>query len=369
MNATPAQPRPASRNPFNPAFGVAPPLLVGRDDQLRHFAKALADGPGSPGRATLVTGTRGTGKTVLLGAIEQAAKEAGWIAVSATARRGVARELAADTLPALLAKHGPKAVAGGSASPEPPDNDPAAPALGGRLASLAQIAAAQGGGVVVTLDEVNKAAREDSREIAQSVQHAFREGLEVAFVVASLPSAARFVTNDPAITFLRRAERFTLGPLTVDDAAAAIAAPIAQTGRSITAEALALAAAATRGYPFFVQLVGHQVWAADRSAAVIDADQARAGAARAVRRARRLLHEPAMADVSRQDRAFLTAMAADEGSSQVSDIAARLGVTSTHVSRYRARLIAAKMIEPDGRGWLRFTIPFLGEYLRTPQAK
>ncbi len=53
-------------NPFHPTFGVSPPLLVGRDDVLAEFGQALDDGPGSSGRATLYTGARGAGKTVVL---------------------------------------------------------------------------------------------------------------------------------------------------------------------------------------------------------------------------------------------------------------------------------------------------------------
>jgi energy-coupling factor transporter ATP-binding protein EcfA2 len=365
------------RNPFTPTFGVTPPLLAGRDAELRQFSEALADGPGSPGRAILVTGARGSGKTVLLNAIEQAARAEGWLVVAATARPGIAHELATDTLPALLAEHDPNATTsrvtgaganalgfGASISREVSDHHSVAPAFRSQLARLARLGAAAGGGVLLTVDEVNHLARDDLREIAQGVQHAFREGLEVAFVAAALPAAAHAAAIDPVITFLRRAERFTLGRVADGDVAAALAEPIAQAGRSITPPALELAVAATRGYPFFVQVVGHQVWAVDRAQETIDLAQARTGRDRAVQRAHRLLHEPALAEVSRQDRAFLAAMAADDGPSQMSVIAARLGVSAGYASRYRGRLIDAELIEPAGRGLVRFTIPFLGEYLR-----
>ena len=53
-------------NPFRPSFGVTPPLLAGRDNEILAFGDALDDGPGAPGRATLYTGVRGIGKTVML---------------------------------------------------------------------------------------------------------------------------------------------------------------------------------------------------------------------------------------------------------------------------------------------------------------
>jgi len=70
------------RNPFKPSFGVSPPLLVGREGLIDEFVEALEDGPGSAARATLYTGARGAGKTVMLNAIEGRAKQLGWVVVS-----------------------------------------------------------------------------------------------------------------------------------------------------------------------------------------------------------------------------------------------------------------------------------------------
>lgn len=72
-------------NPFHASFGVSPPLLVGRDGVLEDFVEALEDGPGSAGRATLYTGARGAGKTVMLNAVEDRAHEHGWLVISETA--------------------------------------------------------------------------------------------------------------------------------------------------------------------------------------------------------------------------------------------------------------------------------------------
>ncbi|MEJ7773071.1 MAG: ATP-binding protein, partial [Geodermatophilaceae bacterium] len=94
-----------ARNPFTPTFGVSPPLLVAREDELASFAEALDDGPGAPGRAMLFTGARGSGKTVLLNAVEEEARARGWLVISATVRPGVAQEIAAVQLPALLREH------------------------------------------------------------------------------------------------------------------------------------------------------------------------------------------------------------------------------------------------------------------------
>ena len=55
-----------AENPYSPTFGVSPPVLAGREAVLTSFHRALEEGVGSPGRATLYLGGRGSGKTVIL---------------------------------------------------------------------------------------------------------------------------------------------------------------------------------------------------------------------------------------------------------------------------------------------------------------
>ena len=43
----------------------------------------------------------------------------------------------------------------------------------------------------------------------------------------------------------------------------------------------------------------------------------------------------------------------------------RMGRDHGYVSRYRARLIVAGLVEPSRRGYLRFTIPYLREFLQS----
>ena len=97
------------RNPFKPTFGVSPPLLVGRDELVRDFSEALEIGPGAPARATIYTGARGTGKTVMLNAAQEAARTRGWLVVAETATPGLLKRLTTEHLPRLLAQQDPKA--------------------------------------------------------------------------------------------------------------------------------------------------------------------------------------------------------------------------------------------------------------------
>lgn len=362
-------------NPFTPTFGTSPPLLVGRDTDLDDFREGLRGGPGSPERATLVTGLRGTGKTVMLNAYEDVAGAEGWLVISETATPNLIDRITHEHLPRLLSEVDPRqtesrltgvSLPGGlGADREVSERHTPRPGLRSQLNLLTDLLAERGGGgVLITVDEVHRKGMNDLRELGTTIQHAFRERRNVAFVGAGLPSAVDDLLSDEVSTFLRRADRRHLRTVRPEEVAAAIAVPVREAGRDITPDALQVAVAGTGGYPFMIQLVGLHAWRADSTAATIDVDQARRGVDQARRKVGQLVHASALADLSDVDRSFLAAMAHDDGPSRMADIAARLGVDATYAGQYRLRLIAAEVIEPRGHGLVDFTLPGLRDYLR-----
>lgn len=362
-------------NPFTPTFGTSPPLLVGRDTDLDDFREGLRGGPGSPERATLVTGLRGTGKTVMLNAYEDVAGAEGWLVISETATPNLIDRITHEHLPRLLSEVDPRqtesrltgvSLPGGfGADREVSERHTPRPGLRSQLNLLTDLLAERGGsGVLITVDEVHRKGLNDLRELGTTIQHAFRERRNVAFVGAGLPSAVDDLLSDEVSTFLRRADRRHLRTVGPEEVAAAIAVPVREAGRDITPDALQVAVAGTGGYPFMIQLVGLHAWRADSTAATIDVDQARRGVDQARRKVGQLVHASALADLSDVDRSFLAAMAHDDGPSRMADIAARLGVDATYAGQYRLRLIAAEVIEPRGHGLVDFTLPGLRDYLR-----
>lgn len=207
-----------ARNPFTPTFGVSPPLLVGRSDLLDDFVTALEDGAGAPGRMTLYTGARGTGKTVMLNEVEDLARQQGWRIISETATEGLVSRLVREHLPTLLREIDPDGaktrVTGvsapmglGGATWEAIDAHEVAPAFRTQLTAACDLLAANGTGLLITLDEIHHHVVLELREVATVLQHLVREEREIAFVGAGLPSAVSAVLNDDVLTFLRRADR------------------------------------------------------------------------------------------------------------------------------------------------------------------
>ena len=71
-------------NPYTPNAGARPPVLVGRDAELEGFEILLERlRNGYAEQSMLITGLRGVGKTVLLGAFEDRALHSGWVTVPA----------------------------------------------------------------------------------------------------------------------------------------------------------------------------------------------------------------------------------------------------------------------------------------------
>ncbi|MGB7980465.1 MAG: AAA family ATPase [Candidatus Nanopelagicales bacterium] len=364
-------------NPFKPTAGATPPLLVGRDDTLEEFTESLDDGPGAPARLALFTGPRGIGKTVMLTEVADQALRRGWVSLAETATPGMIGRL---THAASTALH---------------DLDPATaparsvtgvslPGIGGGLTMSARpIAATQwrtevgrlldvlerhNTGLLITVDEVHRAARDDLRDLASTVQHLVREDRNVALALAGLPSAVSDLLNDDVLTFLRRATPFHLDDVPLDAVRDALHTTITHEGRTITEDALRAATNATGGYPFMIQLVGYHVWR-KTTGHHIDLDAVHAGIPAARKRLGSTVHATALADLSAVDRTYLLAMSHDDGESSTGEIARRLHETPYYASVYRARLIDAGVIEPTRRGYVDFAIPYLREYLREHAAR
>ncbi len=367
-----------AKNPFHPTFGVSPPLLVGRDSLIEAVAEAIEDGPGAPGRATLYTGPRGSGKTVLLNAVEDQAKNQGWAVISETAGPGFIERITHQHLPLLLRNLDPEAVrkrlsgfniplgplGSAGADWDTVESHVIQTGLRNQIDLLTDLLAADGLGLLITLDEVHHQQIDELRQFGVTVQHAFREERELMFVGAGLSSAVSDLLNDEVLTFLRRADRHHLGSVSSRDVARAIREPVTDAGRMIGGEALTAMVEGTGGYPFLIQLVGQRTWRLHPGTKEITVDDAQEGVAQARRRLGSLVYEPALADASDIDKTFLLAMAKDDGPSKMADIQQRLAVNGSYASQYRLRLIAAELIEPKRHGYVDFALPYLREYLR-----
>ncbi|MGO3152794.1 MAG: ATP-binding protein [Galactobacter sp.] len=79
----------AALNPYTPGFGVAPPILAGRQRDIAAFDTLIARTKQfRPARSPMLSGLRGVGKTVLLNRLRSLAEHHDWMTVQFDARPG-----------------------------------------------------------------------------------------------------------------------------------------------------------------------------------------------------------------------------------------------------------------------------------------
>mgnify|MGYP000869830903 FL=1 len=306
-------------NPFSPSFGVTPRVLAGRDAALAAFRDSFSGGAGAPARTVLVVGSRGLGKTVMLNEFEDAALRAGWLAVSESSSPGLLQRLTRDHLPRLLREHArPRArLTGLSATPGPLDvgaawepGPPPESTLRAQINELTDRLADQGGGLALTVDEIQDADVAELRKIGEVLQFSRREGRALAFAGAGLRTGVGALVRSPGATFLRRAMRIDLRDLTGAQAGRALAGPAEEAGRPFDATALALATTVSRGYPYLVQAIGYCAWNASSGAAGITTAHVDRSLPEALGMYRANVLEQAWLDASPREREMLAVMAA-----------------------------------------------------------
>ena len=355
---------PNIRNPFSPGFGKVPVSLVGRDDAIFDLCEGLAAGPGDERFTSMILGIRGSGKTVMLTEIEDRMARGGWLVLPVDGASAGLLDRISEMIGQAAREHRTPgleefaAPASRTASTEirlgplskawseqagPPH---AAMGLRERLTILARIAQRHGIGVLLTVDELHSADKDESRRLANDVQHITkRSELPLAFMGAGLLEVQYTLMEGKKNTFFKRCHPSEMTPLTVPDAIQGIRAPIEYAGGRIDGEALGAAARSVGGSPYKLQLIGHSAWKiANAPHGAIDLFAVREAAAHADEVMMRNISEPAFYDLSVAEQHYLESLVVlgDEGTN--SRIAALTGKNERDVRGIERRLELAGYI-------------------------
>ncbi|MDR1015464.1 MAG: ATP-binding protein [Coriobacteriales bacterium] len=361
----------ASEAVFLPAFGNRPSHLVGRDEIVDGFVRGLRSPVGNPERATLLIGRRGMGKTALLLAFAESAESQGFLVARVTA----GDEMLADIVGTIQRKGTPYI------KKNPQVKGVSAGALGfafgltfsdeversfsflNKMALLCDALEKHDKGIVLLVDEI-QAHTPSLRILTTTYQHLVGEGKNVVIAMAGLPHAISSLLNDEVLTFLNRARKNRLGPLSLSAVSLYYSSVFDGLGKSISPENLARAVEATRGYPYLLQLIGYYLLEYSGNSKGITGDQTEQALASAKHDLTENIYAPVLKPLSARDRQFLQAMSKTKGPVRVTDIEKRMRTTRGNVQAYRRRLMDAGVIASEQRGELELVIPYLGEYLR-----
>ncbi len=341
----------------------------------------------------LVTGLRGVGKTVLLGAFESRARNAGWITVSAEITRHeefgrrlgsmVRRALfqvapkpswterirrAAATLKSFSVTLGPDASITAGIDVEAIEGLADSGNLGDDvtdlLVALGEAAQDRETGVVFLLDEVQFLAGLEFEALIAGLHRTVQLQLPITLVGAGLPQLPRLAGE--AKSYAERLFTFPrLGRLSAPEAEAALAQPAADLGVAFEPAAIDVIVGYTEGYPYFIQEYGKVVWDLAPQAQTITQRVAEEAQRAVEAKLDESFFRVRAQRTTELELRYLRAMAElGPGEHGAGEVAAVLGRTSEQLGPTRARLIEKGLVYTTGHGRGSFTVPQFDRYLR-----
>ena len=359
----------AERNPFTPSFGIVPDFLAGREAILKEMSRAFENGLGDPNLASVIVGSRGSGKTALLACIGDEARKAGWLVVDSVAAPGMLEDIlqrcaeeAAQLVEPKSRRHLSGLSLGQILGIEWALDDPGQANWRTRMSALLDQLRDKDTGLLITVDEINPEEQE-LVQLASLYQLFIREHRKVGLVMAGLPKNATDLADNDRITFLRRSRKRHLGRIADVEIERAFRKSFEGTGKSIADDLLELAVSASGGFPYMMQLVGYNIWEECAASATVTGKDVERGIAAARSEFTENVLRSTLRDMSEGDRRFALAMAPDAEGSRITDVAKRMGKGANYASTYKARLLKQGVIEELDNGRFTFAIPLLREFL------
>lgn len=363
------------RNPYTPDAGVMPKYLAGRDNILeRSSSQIKALTANYPSRSIVLYGLRGTGKTVLLNAIESIADNEGVLVhhIEIEEKRSLLVPLASRcrSLSTSLARS--IEVNEGSPSLKFYEEAPKASLTSTQdlsddftdllitLGKLAQIARMQ---VLFGVDELQYVGGDELSSFAYALHRVTQLGLPIMFCCAGLPNLLQMLGE--AKTYSERQFDFVkIGPLPHDSAVDAIVRPAQKLNVSYSDEALNAIIEYSEGYPYFIQEICSTVWASSDSKC-ISLETVLGCRPLSNKRLDEHFFSRHHDRCTQKQKQFLSAMAhCPELPCTLADVADYMGRKVPSIMPLRNRLIGKGVIYSRDGGKVDFTVPQFGRYLK-----
>ena len=379
-------------NPFAPGAGTQPPELRGRDKVLSRVGVTLERIKGRrPDRSCLLIGLRGVGKTVLLNRIDEAARTSGFYTelLEAPEDKPLAELLlpavrrillrldrvegakvklreALGALQAFAAAFRVKIGDIGVGIVPPPgvaDSGDLSSDVRDLLVAVGEAAAERKSAVAILVDELQYVPEKELGALIAALHRVTQMNLPLVLFGAGLPQLVGLTGQ--AKSYAERLFVFEdIGPLSVDEAKAAIVEPCRHAGVEVTDGALSEIVRATEGYPYFLQEWGKHAWIQARQSP-IGRDAAIAAGPEAIADLDKSFFKVRLDRLTPGERDYIRAMAElGPGSHRSGDVAAILGRPVETVAPVRAKVISKGMVYAPSHGDTAFTVPMFDAFMR-----
>lgn len=341
----------SKENPYVLQFGLEPAQMIPRYSQLMQVEQAFFS-ESTTQHAFMITGVRGSGKTVFMTNVSDHCLEKGWIVinVNVSSHVGVMQQIV-DALSnhKLLKKHvdvKSLSVSGFGINIQlSKENQTVNEEFA--ATQLFKLAQKNDFRVLITIDEVTN--NETIREFSGAFQIWIREKLPVFLLMTGLYENIRELQNEKSLTFLYRCPRIDLMPLQM----MAIRDNY-KLNLDVSSEQAREMAFYTKGYSFAFQSLGYVVWTNGKF------DE------KALEEYKTILidlsYEKIWDELSVNDRKVCVAIAKTKDGN-FTKIRELLGWSANQLNPYRRRLIHKQVLEAKSKGFVAFTLPLFDEFV------
>ena len=382
------------KNPFSPGAGSPPPELAGRAPVLEQARVLLGRVLiGKAEKSLMLTGLRGVGKTVLLNEVRRMAQEAGYrtVLIEAHEEKALGPLIAAPLkavffdldrmaqtgdrvkrglrvlrsfLGGLKVKVGELEI-GLDIEPETgaADSGDIEIDLPNVFEALGEAAKEKNSAIAILIDEIQYLSQKELGAIIMAMHRMQQRQLPVLLLGAGLPVLPGLAGESKS--YAERLFAFPdIGALSEADANQAISEPAVQEGVTLTAAALTETYRLTKGYPYFIQEWGYQMWNLAVTSP-IELELVQSAAEAVVRRLDQNFFRVRFDRLTPGEKNFLRATAQlGSGAIRSGDIANCLGVKVNSIGPVRSKLIKKGMIYSPAYGDIAFTVPLFDEFMK-----
>lgn len=339
-------------NPFTLSFGKKPLQYISRLSQTQQILETF-QAPVPSNQIFMITGVRGSGKTVMMTNIAHELKaDDSWIVIELNPTRDLLQSLAAKiySLPEMHARF-LNARLDFSAFGLGLSVENAAPAtdIENVLELMLDQIKESGKRLLITIDEVT--CSEYIRIFVSSFQIFLRQEQPIFLLMTGLYENLYDLQNDKSLTFLYRAPKLLLEPLNYT----AVRNHYMKIF-NIDTESASKMTSLTKGYPFAFQVLGYLYWE-NRSTKNIDEilpeyDQY----------LEEYVYSKIWSELSEQDQRILLSISPDDGL-KVKELRTRLQMSSELFSVYRDRLRRKGVIDTHEYGKVSFSLPRFSNFV------
>ena len=383
------------RNPYATGSDESPKYLAGRDDILEAASlqiKALA--ANYQNRSIVLYGLRGVGKTVLLNSIESIAEGEGVLVrhIEVEEKKGLIAPLASACCSLSSSLNKIELVKSKldqirnlftslTLSIDAEDGSLSfgfnEDVLGTSLASsrnlsgdftdilvvLGKYAQAAGASILIGIDELQYAQKEELEALACALHRVTQLGLPVMFCCAGLPKLLKMLGE--AKTYSERQFNFVkIDSLPRDKAVEAIVRPAQKLDVHYSDEAVDAIIDYTEGYPYFIQELCSTIWTSSDSRCVSLETVLECTSLTDIRLDEGFFSVRYDRCTPRQKEFLIAMVRCGELPCTLANVAHYMGRDVSSIGPLRAQLISRGLIHSAARGEVDFTVPQFDRYLR-----